>query len=388
MGVNQFKKVWYKTNNSDLIEFLYKNGFIIDSKNYEAIIWDLEDTFPENDGKVYIVKNGDVNNKKIISFKEYSDILKILDVEIIFLINKMIILFVFILLTLLFFLLYSKSTYEKEKLSFYDWWDNLTNIKDQEPRSYEIFDFLFKDINKKIEIYSVFGNTLNPRDKNILRVQYAVEAGFRDPSFFDINIIADSSTTIVFPYAAYYTNYYKRDLTTKRKLNTKNKFCLFAVNNGSNKVRNDFFLRLSSKYKQVDSCGKHLNNIDACPGKHGDDEYINFISNYKFMICFENLSQKYYFTEKLINAYYGKTIPIYWGCPNLEDYNINMESILYLKPDFTDEDVSKLIERIKILDNDDTEYQKMFEQTLFINGILPDSFDMENIRKKIMDKVK
>jgi hypothetical protein len=82
MGVNQLKKVWYKINNSDLIEFLYKNGFIIDSKNYEAIIWDLEDTFPENDGNVYIVKNGDVNNKKIISFKEYSDILKILDVEI------------------------------------------------------------------------------------------------------------------------------------------------------------------------------------------------------------------------------------------------------------------------------------------------------------------
>ena len=249
-----------------------------------------------------------------------------------------------------------------------------------------MFDFLFKDINKKIEIYSVFGDTLKPKDDNIIRVQFSGESRFRDPSLFDINFIPDSSSTIDFPYAAYYINYKEHYFNTKKQKVTKDKFCLFAVSNGRNKVRNDFFSSLS-KYKQVDSCGKYLNNIGPCPGSHDDEEYIDFISKYKFMICFENISQKYYFTEKLINAYNAKTIPIYWGCPNLEDYNINMNSILYLKPDFTDEDVQNLIERIKILDNDDNEYQKIYDQELFINGIIPDSFNMEKIRKKINTKI-
>jgi len=51
-----------------------------------------------------------------------------------------------------------------------------------------------------------------------------------------------------------------------------------------------------------------------------------------FIICFENECKKNYFTEKLINAYYNKTIPIYWECSNIDHY-INVDSILYLKPD-------------------------------------------------------
>jgi hypothetical protein len=39
-----------------------------------------------------------------------------------------------------------------------------------------------------------------------------------------------------------------------------------------------------------------------------------------FHICIENIPKKYFFTEKLIDTLLCKTIPIYWGCTNVEDY--------------------------------------------------------------------
>lgn len=40
----------------------------------------------------------------------------------------------------------------------------------------------------------------------------------------------------------------------------------------------------------------------------------------QFHICIENDRQNNYFTEKLIDCFVTKTIPIYWGCPNIEKF--------------------------------------------------------------------
>lgn len=40
----------------------------------------------------------------------------------------------------------------------------------------------------------------------------------------------------------------------------------------------------------------------------------------QFHIVIENVKRQNWFTEKLIDALYTKTIPIYYGCPNIEDY--------------------------------------------------------------------
>ncbi len=40
----------------------------------------------------------------------------------------------------------------------------------------------------------------------------------------------------------------------------------------------------------------------------------------QFHIAIENDRLKYYFTEKLIDCFRTKTVPIYWGCPNIADY--------------------------------------------------------------------
>jgi hypothetical protein len=46
-----------------------------------------------------------------------------------------------------------------------------------------------------------------------------------------------------------------------------------------------------------------------------------------FHIAVENTKHNNYFTEKIVDAFLTKTIPIYWGCPNLKEY-FNMDGII------------------------------------------------------------
>jgi hypothetical protein len=252
--------------------------------------------------------------------------------------------------------------------------------------------------SKQIHVYSVFGDAPEPnydRD-SIIRVQFSGERHYVDPNLFDINFIPgdhDSEHVVIFPYGLYhmkyndYTEQYVSQLTQSRQMTLdeikRKKFCLFAVSNGGVPERNEFFEKLS-QYKSVDSCGKYMNNLGfTCPQDHTGTEYFNFIGQYKFMICFEN-SYPHYLTEKLFNAYMNKTIPIYWGCPNVPDY-INMSAILYLKPNFTATDVETLIQKVIQLDTNDELYQHYYNSTFFKDGRLPEDFSFTSIQKTVTD---
>jgi hypothetical protein len=51
--------------------------------------------------------------------------------------------------------------------------------------------------------------------------------------------------------------------------------------------------------------------------------------NSMFSICVENSSNRGYHTEKIIDAFLSKTVPIYWGCPNLEELGYNPDGFIY-----------------------------------------------------------
>lgn len=150
------------------------------------------------------------------------------------------------------------------------------------------------------------------------------------------------------------TNLSKTKQTTiiKEKL-----FCNFIVSNGEAPYRDKIFNELS-KYKKIESYGKHLNNqpnFTTCKDK------IEAMANTKFSLCFENSSRKGYRTEKIIDAFYAKTIPIYWGDPCITD-EINSRSFINAM-DFSN--YYELIDFIKLIDSDDKLYLKMInEKTL------------------------
>ena len=51
----------------------------------------------------------------------------------------------------------------------------------------------------------------------------------------------------------------------------------------------------------------------------GDSKDHLFL-DYQFSIAIENSRQPNYFTEKLLDCLITKTIPIYWGCPNISNW--------------------------------------------------------------------
>jgi len=51
--------------------------------------------------------------------------------------------------------------------------------------------------------------------------------------------------------------------------------------------------------------------------------------NSMFSICVENSSNRSYHTEKIIDAFLSKTVPVYWGCPNLEELGYDPNGFIY-----------------------------------------------------------
>jgi hypothetical protein len=49
-------------------------------------------------------------------------------------------------------------------------------------------------------------------------------------------------------------------------------------------------------------------------------EKIVLFKHFQFSIVIENSKQRHYFTEKLMDCLITKTIPIYYGCPNIDEY--------------------------------------------------------------------
>jgi len=85
-------------------------------------------------------------------------------------------------------------------------------------------------------------------------------------------------------------------------------------------------------------------------GAYCEDEA--YLSGYRFNVAMENYSDGHYFTEKICNCLASKTVPIYWGCPNISDY-FNKQGIIYCETAY---DVFAQVHNI--LENPEAEYEK------------------------------
>ncbi|MFT6451521.1 MAG: hypothetical protein ACJA06_001005 [Halocynthiibacter sp.] len=44
------------------------------------------------------------------------------------------------------------------------------------------------------------------------------------------------------------------------------------------------------------------------------------LQSYRFSVVIENIQEPHYFTEKLVDAALCRTVPLYWGCPNIDEH--------------------------------------------------------------------
>ncbi len=50
------------------------------------------------------------------------------------------------------------------------------------------------------------------------------------------------------------------------------------------------------------------------------DHKVDGLAPYRYSVVIENVQEENYFSEKLLDAVFCNTVPIYWGCPNIERF--------------------------------------------------------------------
>jgi hypothetical protein len=156
------------------------------------------------------------------------------------------------------------------------------------------------------------------------------------------------------------------------------KFAGIVVSNNNAVTGRDDFFHLLNRHRKVDSGGNHLNNI----GSNVSDK-ISFIRDYKFNIAFENSSYKGYTTEKIVDAFVARTVPIYYGNPNIS-YEFNPKSFINAHS-FTSQE--ELIDYIKLLDYDDDRYLNTINEPIIVDeSNVPKEQDLKKFLFSIFDQ--
>jgi hypothetical protein len=188
-----------------------------------------------------------------------------------------------------------------------------------------------------------------------------------------------------------------------RPIPIKTSFCSFVSRSLTGK-RGEFFHKLN-QYKHIETNVAPYNNFTIPFDKSSftsSRPKIEFIQKYKFNISFENNYRGNYscfpnaklnngylldmgglISEKLVEPFISGTIPIYWGSSMVSE-EFNTKSFLNYY-DFKNE--NDLIEKIIELDNDDSQYNLFFKESITNSEVIKLEYMvnlMENAIKKMI----
>ena len=111
-------------------------------------------------------------------------------------------------------------------------------------------------------------------------------------------------------------------------------------------------------HKNRQRVARSLQGIIDTKGKFNGGSYCDdkdIYSGYRFNVAMENYSDGYYFTEKICNCLASKTVPIYYGCPYINDY-FNMNGIIQVNAPM---DIPRVVQQV--LQDPIGEYNKRLE---------------------------
>lgn len=119
-----------------------------------------------------------------------------------------------------------------------------------------------------------------------------------------------------------------------------------CISNNGGGVRNKF-LEMLERTMSVTYIGNYKNNIGGpLSAVYNTQEYFDYISQFKFVVTMENSEHDTYITEKIINGFHGRTLPVYWGSPRVHDY-FNKSRFLCISN--TDESMRDVIHIMKTM---------------------------------------
>ena len=175
---------------------------------------------------------------------------------------------------------------------------------------------------------------------------------------YPLYLISDYSYYPGDNYALDYTRMNEKHHFSQEDFEKKKDFCGIVVSRGGCKEREEFVNILNS-YKTVQSGGKWNNNIGGPVANKFD-----FLSTCKFSVAFENSVTPGYCTEKLMQAFAAKTIPIYFGDATVGT-QFNSKAIINVHEYSSYEDALK---RIIEIDEDDELYLRIIREEAMLPG--------------------
>ena len=250
-----------------------------------------------------------------------------------------------------------------ENISKFNFWKHLFNFK-----------YIYTDNIDEADIvlYSVFTNNkqIEPY-KNKINIFITFEPLHINNENFNINLSYENNENInvnnILCPPQMLLSIYNNEIPRSNFLNNKpyktnipTKFCCF-ITRVFKSERVHFFNELS-KYKKVDSYGECLNNTGIY-ASHDRYEFEKLVSQYKFIITFENCQKNMYITEKILHGYYSLSIPIYWGSKNIHNF-FNKNSFINID-DYNEINIKKTIDKIIEIDNNDELYLNIVNQQVF-----------------------
>jgi hypothetical protein len=125
---------------------------------------------------------------------------------------------------------------------------------------------------------------------------------------WDEDILSECKNSVCFPFGTAWIS----DFSPVQK-----QFAVSFLSSSKNsalghQVRYGMFGKLPQKIGNVDVV-KHM----SPPFLPKKDELIK---PFQYSIIIENCRRKNWFTEKLVDCFVSKTIPLYWGCPNIQEF--------------------------------------------------------------------
>ncbi len=140
----------------------------------------------------------------------------------------------------------------------------------------------------------------------------------------------------------------------KKELEQKDLFCNYIFGHDTALGVREKILELLEQYKRVECAGKHRNNMP------GNEIYTirtkpQIMKRCKFSITAESVCYPGYTSEKIVDAFRAKTIPVYFGDPTISnDFNHNSFIDVLQFPS-----IEKAVERVIEIDKDDDLYIDM-----------------------------
>lgn len=279
---------------------------------------------------------------------------------------------------------------KKIKVKFVDFGDNTFRE-----------ELIMRILNEKYEViisekpdylfFSVFSD-LNLKYKDCIRIFITTENLAPDYNLCDYSIDYEwmdyGDRHLRFPIYGFegYSKSYELCLSKhlnvdKKILLNKSEFCSFVYSNKDADQFRTVLYNSINDYRHVNSGGKYMNNINK---PEGVIDKLAFQKKHKFCIACENSSHPGYTTEKIVEAFAAKSIPIYWGDPQIK--KIFNEKAFICVSDFAE--IEDCVEFIKDIDLDDQRYLSMLNEPAVINeqynlNIMIDN--MKNFLFNIMD---